>query len=189
MTLLQGSLMGEMTRLIGLGTTVGVLLIDEQGNFNGSPALIGSQRHLLAFAASMRCPVWLVELDPPSGMANVAVPANTVAGRAMKTLVSLRSLVPDDTPVLRKSQFNAFVGTNLVADLAGRGVNSHLVVLGHEGSCCVKQTAVGGPPKPNAVPLVGATGHGFTVLSTASIVSGSTNSWSGNVNVGFYSQL
>lgn len=177
---IDGSLIAQIGELSANEVTVGVLVIDEQQDFTGSQTLIENQQQLLVACGRFSCRFWLVELNPRAGIAPTS-----------RTLLRLRALVHAATSIVAKTRFNAFEGTNLHASLLARGVSSHLVVLGHEVNCCVKQTAIGGRYKPGQPVVPGATGRGYTVMTAEAVLSsnGRQADWKQERDVEFYTTL
>lgn len=176
MAQINGSLLDRISLVRDGGAEVGVLLIDEQANFNATPELIEDQRFLLHMASRLGCRFWLIELDPTNGVAPTS-----------PTLLRLRALVQAATVV--KTRFNGFEGTNLHANLTAAGVTTHVVVLGHAANCCVKQTAIGGAYKPGQPFVAGAAGLGYTVMTANRLLSDGPANWTNAANVEFYSDL
>ena len=158
MTIYAGSMLAEVQRLQGLGYTVGVVVVDEQGD--GGYEETYDQQAVLMFASRNGCPVWLVELNPNAGNEP-----------NLKTRVRLRALLPPGTPVVTKTSLNAFVGTNLDHQLTAHHVSA-FVIMGFAVNCCVRQTAVGGPEKRVGPHVHGATDHGYVVMSCPQILRG-----------------
>lgn len=180
----NGSLIERMSALVDQNVTVGVLVIDEQGDhFGGANAddLIKVQQKLLIAAGRLGCRFWLIEYNVKAG-----------AAPTKRTTARIRAVLHSATPIVAKKRFNAFEGTNLHASMIARGVDTHVVVLGHEANCCVRFTAIGGQFKPNTPFVQGATGRGYTVLTTPGVLSsigGVPANWMNQPSVEFYSQL
>ena len=174
--------MARINTLVGQGHKIGVLIIDEP---EPKPPVADAdvkkitrdQQTLLAFANGQGCKFWRIELSQRG-----------IAGEH-PTSLRLRGFLPPDTPVVTKKHLNAFTETNLAGQLQTAGV-THVVVLGHETNCCVKQTAVGGPPKPERDPVAGATQLGYTVLTSPLVLKGrDAPKWTGEAKTEFYAKL
>lgn len=181
MTQMLGSLIEDMSRLPA--DRVGILIIDEQGSFADDAwierqRLIERQQMLINAASRLGCRFWFVELDPRRD------------GITSPTILRLRAMLgADRASRVLKTKFNGFDGTTLESELRQAHV-THVVVLGHEANCCVKQTAIGGIYNRCGGTFVqGATGLGFKVLSSDQILSGSEASWKWEDRVTFYSTL
>jgi hypothetical protein len=180
MGLVAGSLTEGIQKAAKNGV-VAVLIIDQpepklQVNVE-VPFLTRAQQRLLGYAASMGCKFWRIELSQ-----------HGIVG-AFPTATALKAYLPMDAPIITKQKLNAFEGTSLAADLATAHV-THVVVLGHEMNCCVKQTAIGGSYRRNDPFIAGATGNGLEVLTTREVLSGNGDpSWIDAPKVTFYTTL
>ncbi|MBX3264067.1 MAG: isochorismatase family protein [Labilithrix sp.] len=186
------SMMARMAQLSGQGAAVGILVIDEpvsadREDPNAVPDHIRDMQTVLVYAGWERHPVWLVELSPG--------PEQNPTSR---TMVRLRGMLPPSTPAVLKKRFNAFEGTNLRELLRAANVTSHLVVMGHEVNCCVKQTVIGGRYKPSTPFEFGAVGLEYTVLTSDRVLSingepkgpgGVKADWADHVAVEYYARV
>ncbi|HEX2830567.1 MAG TPA: isochorismatase family protein [Burkholderiales bacterium] len=180
MTLKAGSLCGAMQSIAP--KKIAVLIIDQPEPpkpvpDEQVPDLVRYQQQLLAFANSIGCRFWRIELSQ-----------HGIVGKS-PTATRLKGLIPPSTPVITKQRFNAFEGTTLKADLATAGV-THVVVLGHMMNCCVKYTAIGGAYRKTDPFVHGATGNGFKVMTQRKVLSGVGDAdWVNEQDVSFYTSL
>jgi nicotinamidase-related amidase len=183
MSLYQGSLIGSMTEYLRghSNRRFGLLIIDEQAEGDADATLAINMIRVIAWVQAYGGQVVLVEINP----------AMTAAARR-PTRQELYAMLPDDTPVFFKRGFNAFG----VIDDSGRGkaVSSapptgyadislldgvlrsagvnELIVMGRQGSQCVKRTVIGGIETSSGVgpELKGALDYGYQVWTTPDIV-------------------
>ncbi|MBX3205717.1 MAG: isochorismatase family protein [Labilithrix sp.] len=181
-----------MAELAGRDITVGILVIDEPVTADRQdpmavPHHIRNMQTVLVYAGWEQHPVWLVELSP-----------GPVHSPASRTMVRLRGMVPPSTPAVLKKRFNAFEGTNLLELLRAANVTSHLVVMGHEVNCCVKQTALGGRYKASTPFEFGAVGLHYKVLTSDHVLSingaptgpgGAKADWADHADVEYFARL
>jgi hypothetical protein len=159
---------------------VAVFIIDQPQNARDMQEEVSMltfcQQQLIRFAVGAGCLFWRIEPD--------------IQGAT--TLVRLRALLPQNTPVIKKSRANAFDSTGLAGNLKTAGVK-YLVLLGHAMNHCVKQTAIGGSFRKNDAFVPGATGNNFEVMTTRSVLSGQganeEPTWVDAEHVTFYASL
>ena len=177
MSIIPGSLRNAMATYSGSGTTMVVLVIDEQGAEPPQPTLT-AQTTVLNQALLLKIPIWLVELNP--GIINPNPKANrpTVAAFAQY-----------QSKIITKPHLNAFASNaqpNLHAELQAIGATA-IVVMGYHVNCCVQKTSVGGPDRPGGKVRPGATQLGYMVLTTADICRPYENApWWSEPGVRFY---
>ncbi len=188
----NGSLMAKVGELAARGVKVGMLVIDEPVSADREDTLavpphIRAMQTLLVFGVREGLPVWLIELCP-----------GEVHAPSSRTMVRLRGLLPTSTPAVLKKRFNAFEGTNLLTLLQDAGVTTHLVVMGHEVNCCVKQTVLGGKYKRSTPFVFGAIDLRYKVLTSDHVLSingapkgphGTKADWADHVDVRYYAHL
>jgi hypothetical protein len=131
-----------------------------------------SEQEVLALTARLQIPVWFIELNPT--LAGNLPPAPT-----RKSHVGLRSLVNGTR--LSKGGLNAFKNTNLHQDLQTANIR-RVVITGRQTNCCVKETAIGSD-------VAGATGNGYTVMTSLHVITSGIPTWMNTPGVEFYSRL
>ena len=135
----------------------------------------GNEQKVLAFAARLGVPVWLVELNPAANHANP--PATR------QSHVGLRVMGPHTR--LTKAGLNGFENTNLHNQLQQAAIRM-VVVMGRQTNCCVKETSVGGAAL-GAAP--GATGLGYTVMTCMDVITAGQPTWRNRAGVEFYATI
>jgi hypothetical protein len=171
-----GGLLDGVSALARNGTAVGVLVIDEQSD--AAHAQTNAQRMVIAACRGMDFAFWLIELHPK------------VTSTPHMTSVQLRTLLPPDTPRIRKRSWSGFYGTTLGAELAATNM-THVVILGMQANMCVEATAVGKRTGRNGTGVFqdGAVQQGITVHTSELILRGGPAAWSGHPDVRFYATL
>jgi nicotinamidase-related amidase len=130
-----------------------------------------NEQKVLAFAARLGIPVWLVELNPA---ANHPIPPAT-----RESHIGLRVIGPHTR--LTKAGINGFQNTNLHNQLQQVAIR-HVAVMGRQTNCCVKETSVGG-----AAP--GATGLGYRVMTCMDVITEGQPTWLNRAGVEFYATI
>lgn len=165
--LVNGSLLNAISEFSGLGT-LGVLVIDMEEQCMGGG--VGANiRRVLELARFRNLPVWFIETMVP-------------------TSFTLKSVLPPNTPTIRKQYFNAFVDTPLKSQLDGRGCKT-LVVTGATAAMCVMNSVCGGMEFTDFKSRPGAIDLGFNVITCQAVISGEVVGWSDNSKIKFYSSL
>jgi len=158
----------------------GLLIIDEQAEESKISELTVNMVKCIGFAKTRDFKVVMVEINPPM-----------TAEKRTPTRRSLAMHLPKDTDVFFKRGFNAFGVIDSTGDgkaitfdgthfpdlslldgtLRGAGVNE-LIVMGRQGSQCVKRTVIGGVETSKGVGpnLRGALDYGYQVWTSPKIV-------------------
>ncbi|MFX2611673.1 cysteine hydrolase family protein [Enterobacter mori] len=178
-----------MSQLVRDNIKPAVILIDVSKLENDIVAdCVRNMQAVLVYANREELPVYLVELSPSGSQQHPDE----------RTAIQLRGLLSPNIPVIRKPRFNAFDDTDLLKQLHSRAVNSHVVLMGQEANCCVKQTALGGVYRRRGGTFIdGAVGHGYSVLTSDVVLranfpggpSGIKADWWADPRVEYYSML
>lgn len=165
--LVNGSLLDAISGFSGPGKT-GVLVIDMEEQCMGGG--VGTNiRRVLELARHRNIPVWFIETMVP-------------------TSAILKSVLPPDTPTIRKQYFNAFVDTPLKSQLDEHGCKT-VVVTGATAVMCVMNSVCGGMEFTDFKSRPGAIDLGFNVITCQAVISGEVVGWSENSKIQFYSNL
>ncbi|MEO0559746.1 MAG: isochorismatase family protein [Bacteroidota bacterium] len=162
------------------GHQIAVVVIDEQGA--AAQPQTPQQAQVLAHVAPLGLPVYFVELNPNPG-----------AGANLPTRAPLAAAAPGAV-VITKPHINAFasnVNPNFHTTLQGQGIRM-LVMMGYSSQQCVKVSAVGGydgPPHNPGIMRAGATGLGYTVLTSQLVLRGGQATWTHERGVRFYTAV
>ncbi|WP_374402841.1 hypothetical protein [Niveibacterium sp.] len=189
----QGSLIGQWRALDAAGVRTAVIVIDEPEGFGFAKAkedpsplslpLLSNQGAILQlvdqFQSAIAC---FVELNPGGGT------KWTPTDRRLRRLVSQTK-----SHTVPKQHFSAFDDTTLYNLLWEQHGVSHLVVMGHFGGQCVKQSIFGGARRPSGhestIIRPGAIDYDFEVYTTQRLINGSISDWPEHHKVSIFDHI